>query len=128
MSKKAPVYCNYTYKCLDCNKMFHERHSTKQKGAECPICEKICYLILASKLDCAPSKCGFLSVDTVTKQNLKRVGNEQYQKMCDADPVISARRKGREQDKKAWWRKGEKPLDLKTVKDVKRYIATGEKD
>lgn len=65
--------------------------------------------------------------------NKKRLGKEQLQLMEDADPIIS--KKKQRAKNLPWWQDGsveglprdEKPLDLSTIKDVKKYIETGEK-
>ena len=72
--------------------------------------------------------CGYVSFEKGSEQNIKRIGQDAYEKMCNEDRVVAAKRKGLEEGKKCWWREGGKPLDLNSVKDVNKYIQTGDKN
>ena len=119
----------YEYYCNKCSAMFKKILDFDDRlHQDCEVCgEKLKYKG-GCDISVASHNVDFLSVDTVTKQNMKRIGNEQYQKMQDADPIVKGRRKAREEGKKCWWRKDGKPLDLSKIKNTEKYIQTGETD
>ena len=75
------------------------------------------------------------TVDTVGQQaerNMKRLGREKTQLLNGTiGPAAEARQKREDEAKKnaPWWRKGKaKPVDLRKVRDAKRYIREGRTD
>lgn len=69
---------------------------------------------------------GYISCEKQSEVNIKRIGRESYEKMADADPIMSKRKEAAK--KLPWWRNGEKkPLDVSGIKDISKYIRTGEK-
>jgi hypothetical protein len=127
---------NHKYYCRECYKYNHIILSCHDKpplskDLECPDCGNV-GLKYEGGFDCrvtSTGNCGYESAEKISKQNIKRIGKEQFEKMCDADPVIKHKKESAEQGKKMWWRANQKdkskPIDLSKIKDVKKYIEHG---
>ncbi len=124
------------YRCEHCSheldKWFEYGDSNPVHPVKCPECKKDgLYQVYTSNF------CPNAEPTTFGKQsevNVKKLGKEQLQIRQSKDKFLQHRKKQEKLNKEAWWRNGEvpgtkleKPLDLTTVKDEKKYIETGEK-
>ena len=133
MEEKALQYnVIYKYHCRPCSKGFSYKLTFEQWRDDefvCPICQKKLKFLTSQDIR-EGQNVGFLSVDTVTKQNIRRIGNEQWQMQNEQDPIIKHRIDSKKNAKKEnWWRSNlkdpSKPLPLDKIKDVNKYITDG---
>lgn len=117
---------NYHYQCSNCGHSFEIVRSIKEPILKrCPNCKKhkletiIHSIFISIKKD--PKTVGHLAGNNRDKMSLTELADRQ-------EKEESSRIKKKKKPKKPWWRESEKPLDLKKVKNVKKYIETGNKD
>jgi hypothetical protein len=66
------------------------------------------------------------TVGQQAEANKKAMGNEQWQKK--RDELLGEKGRQQQATPTPWWRpEGSKPLDVTKIKDVQKYIETGEK-
>ena len=119
---------SYEMQCPSCN---HEEELTQSIHDElprvCPSCGQEGYQQLFGQPrlsdDFAIVKGEPTTLGAQAEANARRLGKELYQKKLD-ELVPPEQQKA----KTPFWRKeGTKPLDVRTVKDVGKYILTGDK-
>jgi uncharacterized protein YbaR (Trm112 family) len=120
----------YSYFCKKCAKNFKYQLSFEEWRDEdlaCPIChQKLKYLTSQDIRE--GNNINYISAEKVSDQNKKRIGEEAYKEMCEADPVVKGRMDWKKEEK-PWWRAGmDKPLKLSDIKDTEKYIMTGDKN
>lgn len=123
----------YEYSCKKCKHEFEELVFDNEK-IKCPKCGSV----RLNKLFSAPNLI-LNSLDSAktfgqcAAINSKRLGKEQLKIQESTDPVTIMKEQN---SKLPWWRSGkvdglpkeEKPLDTTKIKDVTKYIETGEKE
>lgn len=130
---KHKWYCNecwkYTERTIDCH-----TKPPLTKTLPCDYCGKLA-LKYKGGTDARVTtygNCGYVSCEKGSAQNIKNMDmkqKEEYEQKCANDPFIKQRREEKKPENRPWWRKDmEKPLDLTRIKDVNKYIETGEKD
>lgn len=121
----------YHYYCDKCSKNYKYIVDFEQRLDDyaCPQChEKLKYKGGTDIAISSIGNCGYQSAEKISDQNKKRIGEEAYKKMCEADPVVKGRMDWKKEEK-PWWRAGmDKPLKLSEIKDTEKYIMTGEKN
>jgi len=122
----------YDYRCKNCGYQFEVYQSFDEpKKKACPDCKK---KTLERLIGCGIA--AFCQQDPTTigqlgERNAKEAGKTKIDEMAaqkEQDKIKAQQLLGKEPGKKPWWRDGDKPLDLKTVKNVKKYIEKGDKN
>jgi putative FmdB family regulatory protein len=120
----------YDYRCNACGDEFDLYQSFVDKVKR--TCKKCGQKKLERLIGCGlDAFCH--NVTTIGQQgerNAKKAGKTKIEEMTaqrDQDRRKAQKLVGKDAGKKPWWRESEKPLDLKKIKDVKKYIERGEK-
>lgn len=122
----------YDYLCSACGYEFEVYQSfTDKVKRTCPDCKK---KTLERQIGCGIA--AFCQQDPTTigqlgERNAKAAGNTKRDEMIaqkEQDKVKAQQLLGKEPGKKPWWRDEDKPLDLKKVKNIKKYIEKGDKN
>lgn len=118
---------NYHYQCENCGYDFELYHSIKEKlRKKCPKCKKnkletiIHSVTIAIKAE--PKTVGHLAANNRDKMTQTEYTAKQHTEQS------SRIENKKPKTKKPFWRDSDKPLDLKTVKNVDKFIHTGKKD
>lgn len=131
----------YQYECDNCGKNFEIQQSIHDKSlTKCPQCKKnklyriifAPYIInhtepsnVVSLAERNTSKMGKYELETKRrKDSVDRRVDTLSQKLPRGAEIVK-----RKDTKAPWWRPGtDRPIDLKKIKNVKKYIETGNKD
>lgn len=120
----------YDYRCNACGDEFELYQSfTARVKRTCKKCgQKKLERLIGCGLDAFCNE--VTTLGQVGERNAKKAGKTRQDEMA-AERAESKKKAqkllGKEPGQRPWWRKEDKPLDLKKVKDVKRYIEKGEK-
>jgi putative FmdB family regulatory protein len=120
----------YDYRCNACGDSFELYQSFNDNIKR--TCQKCGQKKLERLIDCGLDAFCY-DVTTIGQQgerNAKKAGKTKVDEMVanrDENRKKAQKLLGKEPGKKPWWRETDKPLDLKKVKDVKKYIEKGEK-
>lgn len=115
---------SYQYYCKECSKTFNWvlDFDDRLKKYACPCCENLLKYKGGHDISVTTNgNCGYISASKCSEQNIKRIGTEKYEQMCNEDPVVQ--KKMAEKNSPAPWY-GKLPDG---VTNTKRYIETGEK-
>lgn len=122
----------YDYRCNACGYEFELYQSFDDKVKRtCPDCKK---KALERLIGCGIA--AFCQQDPTTigqlgERNAKAAGKTKIDEMAaekEQDKKKAQQLLGKEPGKRPWWRDSDKPLDLKKVKNVKKYIEKGDKN
>lgn len=126
---------SYQYYCADCSKIFKYilDFDDRLKDYACPIClSKLKYKGGTDVSVSSTGNCGYQSAEKVSEQNMKRIGQDAYRQMCLEDKLVQKRIEAHDKNKRPWWRENlvdpSKPLPLDKIKDVEKFIKTGDID
>ena len=119
----------YDYRCDRCGYEFELYQSFSDKiKRTCPDCKKT---TLKRLIGCGLG--GFCQQDATTigqlgERNAKTAGKSKIEELGATNEENNKKAQqllGKEPGKKPWWRTTDKPLDLKKIKNVKKYIEEG---
>jgi putative FmdB family regulatory protein len=119
----------YDYRCNSCGHEFEVYQSFADKVKRtCPECkkktlERLIGCGIAAFCQQEPTTIGQLgerNAKTAGKSKVEEIAAETEASNKKAQQMLS-----KEAGKKPWWREGDKPLDLKKIKNVKKYIEEG---
>lgn len=138
MTKKKQKYqqpIRYEFECRACQHVFELYLTMDEKRPKtCPECKTgEVFQHFASTVISYVGEAK--TAGQQAERNAKRLGNEMIREMENQDPVAKARRKQKEA-KLPWFRDGsiegtireEKAIDTTKIKDLNKYIETGEKN
>jgi putative FmdB family regulatory protein len=119
----------YDYRCNSCGHEFEVYQSfTDKVKRTCPDCKK---KTLERLIGCGIA--AFCQQDPTTigqlgERNAKSAGKTKVDEIAaetEASNKKAQQMLSKEAGKKPWWRDSDKPLDLKKIKNVKKYIEEG---
>ena len=132
--KKQYATISYKYYCKKCSHFLSYILDFDERLNEfaCPKClEKLKYCGGNDIRVSATGNCGYISLERQSERNIKEIGQDRYNQMCEKDPIISKRIEAKKEENRPWWRKYQddpsKPINLKDIKNPEKYIETGEK-
>lgn len=124
---------NYHYICKNCEyefEVFQSIHENPKKRCEKCKKHKLERIIYAAMvIDKTPKTIGSWAEAENKKLGAEQVELKKKKLMEESKVPYTGPGKPLKKEKiKPWWRTSDKPLDLKTVKNVEKYIITGDKN
>jgi len=128
----------YTYACSKCKYQFEDYHLMSEPHPKrCPSCGKNS---LGQSFDnhniTAVVYGNPTTIGQAAEENTKRLGKERHEKMIEDDFKARKLRSPKKKPETPWYRNGsidgteklDKPLEVSKIKNVKKFIETGEKE
>lgn len=115
----------YSYHCATCGNFKLNVDFDVRLKQLCPRCGELAKYKGGTDVRFSSGKVDYVSVEKQSEINRKNIGETAFKQMIKDDPIVKGRTPNNEE--KAFWRDGGKPLDLKEIKDTEKYIMTGDK-
>lgn len=120
----------YEYQCSNCEHGFYAAQSIKDEPLKrCPECKKHKLVRQFGTPEFFVMGAEAKTVGELAKRNTGKMSADQYVDRLEGDKVRYEKLTGKKKKKKPpkpWWRDTDKPLDLKKIRNVQKYVETGE--